>query len=112
MSPTQSKSTSPPPLENVVEDNRQVMDEIREAAEELTVVHAVLATETAKVNPSEDTKQAVKRTNEVRSMLKASASKLAEATDALEQHVTTPEECNKGASPSSGSSSGCLPLPR
>ena len=88
MTTGKSKPTTPqPPLEDVVEENKQVVEEIHDAAQELAVVHAVLATETMKAKPSDDTKEAVKRTKEVKTKLKATASKLAEATEVLEKHV-------------------------
>lgn len=88
MTAAKNKPGSPPPLEEVVEENRQMVEDIRDAADELAVAHAVLATETVKANPSEDTKEAVKRTKEVKSKLKATAEKLEETTEVLEQHVT------------------------
>ncbi len=88
MNTGKTKPSSPPPLEDVVEENKEVVEEIRHAADELAVAHAVLATETVKANPSKDTKVAVERTKQVKEKLKETASKLEDTTEALEEHVS------------------------
>jgi hypothetical protein len=88
MTQGKDKQQPPPPLDKVVEENKQVVEDIRHAADELAVAHAVLATELGKANPSEDTREAVQRTKDVKSTLKETAEKLEETTDVLEQHVS------------------------
>ena len=105
MNPEQISLSPPPPLEDVVEENKEVAQEIRSAADELAVVHAVLATETVKPSPSEAAQQAIERTNEVRSKLEATASRLEDATEALEGHVANSNSSANARAPGQDSAS-------
>lgn len=81
---------SPPslPVEELVKKNLQAVAEIQESAEELGVVHAVLTTELKAAKPSEDARNAVAHTKQVKSKLEATASELESATRALKAQVS------------------------
>ncbi len=87
MTTSDSPLNDPAPLQEVVEENKQVAEDIKKAVDDLTVVHAVLTVENEKSRPSQDTKKAVKRTKVIRSKLANAATKLEDATEILERHV-------------------------
>lgn len=64
---------------------QQVAEEIKGAADELGVVHAVLDTQVSKQSAPEDMEEAVARTQELEKRLKDSAEKLDSANEVLER---------------------------
>lgn len=88
MTPIDSKRTSPSPLQEVVEENKQVVEDIREAVDDLTAVHAVLTVEAEKTRLTPEAEKAVKRTKVVRTNLADTAVKLEDATEVLRQHAS------------------------
>jgi len=74
-------------IAEALEKHKQVAEEIKDVAEELGVVHAVLETKTPGVDCHEDVGEAVARTDALEKRLNESAKVLEEATEALEQGV-------------------------
>jgi hypothetical protein len=89
---TRSSSTLPPPedaanLTKVIEKNKQVAETVQEAAEDLSVVHAVLDSEVPKETLHPDVGQAIEQTDQLKDKLKAAEEKLRTVNEALEQQV-------------------------
>ncbi|WP_367850260.1 hypothetical protein [Rhodoferax sp. WC2427] len=89
-SPLQFQSTetsSTYAIADALEKHKQVAEEIKEVAEELGVVHAVLDTQIPGAPHHADVDQAVARTDVLEKRLNESAKVLEDATEALEQEV-------------------------
>jgi hypothetical protein len=89
---TRSSPTLPPPedaanLTKVIEKNKQVAETVQEAAEDLSVVHAVLDSEVPKETLHPDVGQAIEQTDQLKDKLKAAEEKLRSVNGALEQQV-------------------------
>ncbi|MEO5795434.1 MAG: hypothetical protein ABIP34_11075 [Rhodoferax sp.] len=74
-------------IADALEKHKQVADDIKDVAEELSVVHAVLDTQIPGDVGHEDVGEAVARTDALEKRLNESAKVLEEATEALEQEV-------------------------
>ena len=74
-------------IADALEKHKQVAEEIKEVAEELGVVHAVLDTQIPGDAHHADVDQAVARTDALEKRLNESAKVLEDATEALEQEV-------------------------
>ncbi|MEJ1166410.1 hypothetical protein V9K97_22080 [Variovorax sp. CCNWLW186] len=90
------RSSSPlPPREDaanltkVLEKNKQVAETIQEAAEDLSVVHAVLDSEVPKETLHPDVGQAIEQTDQLKDKLKAAEEKLKTVNETLEQQVAS-----------------------
>lgn len=77
------------PLDEALTKSKQVSEEIKDAAEELGVVHAVLDTQLSKDPKHEDVQEAVARTQELEKRLVDSADKLDSAVEHLEKQVSS-----------------------
>lgn len=75
------------PLDDALTKSKEVSEEIKEAAEELGVVHAVLDTQLPENPTHEDVEEAVTRAQELEKRLNASAEKLETATEMLEKQA-------------------------
>lgn len=84
-SPDQSGAQSPQNLDQVLDQTKQVAEEIKDAADELKVVHAVLETGLAKPQAHPDIEKAVDRAQDLEQQLHESAEKLDSANEALER---------------------------
>ncbi|MEJ8816150.1 hypothetical protein WKW77_34225 [Variovorax ureilyticus] len=89
-----------PPVKKALEKNKQVAEEVKEAADELGVVHAVLDTKVPEDARHEDVGEAIARTKEVAKRLDKSAEVLDEVNEALEREAETREALQGGAKPS------------
>nr|WP_315240067.1 hypothetical protein [uncultured Albidiferax sp.] len=85
--PQAAESSSADAIADALEKHKQVAEEIKEVAEELGVVHAVLDTQIPGDVHHEDVGEAVARTDALEKRLNESAKVLEEATEALEQEV-------------------------
>ena len=74
-------------IADALDKHKQVAEEIKEVAEELGVVHAVLDTQIPGDMHHEDVGEAVARTDALEKRLNESAKVLEDATEALEQEV-------------------------
>ena len=74
-------------ISDALDKHKQVAEEIKEVAEELGVVHAVLDTQIPGNMQHEDVNEAVARTDALEKRLNESVKVLEDATDALEQEV-------------------------
>ena len=81
---TGPSGTPPPPLEGILDKNKEATAEIKRAADDLAVVHAVLDTKIAQGATDGDVKRAVAETDKVEKRLTESAKKLDEVNEALE----------------------------
>jgi hypothetical protein len=85
---TQEKTSgSSRPLDEALTKSKEVSEEIKETAEELGVVHAVLDTQLPDNPTHEDVEEAVTRAQELEKRLNASAEKLDAAAEILEKHA-------------------------
>ena len=94
-----SRSTggSPPgadpasPIADALDQNKQATEEVKKAADDLAVVHAVLDTKLTKKNASDDeVERAVAETGKVEKRLTKSAEKRDEVNDKLEREAKRP----------------------
>jgi hypothetical protein len=76
-----------PEVENALEKNKEVTEEVKGAADELTVVHAVLSKDPPPPAAQGDTAQAIERTKELEERLTKSADKLTEVNETLARKV-------------------------
>ena len=74
-------------IADALDKHKQVAEEIKDVAEELGVVHAVLDTQIPGKAHHEDVGEAVARTDALEKRLNESAKVLEDATEALEQEV-------------------------
>lgn len=72
-----------PPLEELLDKNKEATAEVKRAADDLAVVHAVLDTKIAEAAPDGDVKRAIAETDKVEKRLTESAEKLDEVNEAL-----------------------------
>ena len=82
--PSTSISAAAGPLAEALEKNHLATEEVKQVAEELAVVHAVLQTKLADVTKAEgDVEQAVARTGEAAEHLDKATQKLDEVNETL-----------------------------
>jgi hypothetical protein len=75
------------PIAEALDENKQATEEVKRAADDLAVVHAVLDTKLTKGVSDGDVKRAVAETNAVEKRLAESAEKLDRVNDTLEREV-------------------------
>ena len=75
------------PLTEALDKNKEATAEVKRAADDLAVVHAVLDTKMAQGASDSDVKRAVEETNKVEKRLGDSAEKLDQVNEALEREV-------------------------
>ena len=75
------------PLVDALDKNKEATAEVKRAADELAVVHAVLDTKIAQGASDGDVKRAVAETDKVEKRLGASAEKLDKVNETLEREV-------------------------
>jgi len=85
-SPSSGQST---PLDTALEKNKEATEEIKEAADELIVVHAVLDKTVSKGGDSSDAKEAVAQTQQIERRLIDTAEKLDGVNETLQREVAT-----------------------
>jgi hypothetical protein len=76
-----------PPLSDALNKNEEVAEEVKRAADQLAVAHAVLETKIAKEGRDGEVAGAVAETREVGKQLDESAEKLEEVNEALRRAV-------------------------
>jgi hypothetical protein len=76
-----------PPLSEALNKNEEVAEEVKKAADQLAVAHAVLETRIAKDARDGEVAEAVAETREVGRQLDESAEKLEEVNEALRREV-------------------------
>ena len=79
--------TNAPPLADALTKNKEATAEVKQAAEVLAVVHAVLDTKIAQGASDDEMHRAVDETNEVEKRLDKSAEKLEQVNETLEREV-------------------------
>lgn len=75
------------PLNEALDKNKAATAEVKRAADDLAVVHAVLDTKIAQGASDSDVKRAVEETNNVEKRLSDSAEKLDQVNETLEREV-------------------------
>ena len=75
------------PLADALDKNKAATQEVKRAADDLAVVHAVLDTKIARGASDEDVQRAVEETNRLEKHLGDSAEKLDEVNETLEREV-------------------------
>ena len=75
------------PLNEALDKNKEATAEVKRAADDLAVVHAVLDTKIAQGASDGDVKRAVEETNKVEKRLGDSAEKLDQVNETLEREV-------------------------
>jgi hypothetical protein len=75
------------PLGEALAKNKEATEEVARAADDLTVVHAVLDTKIANGASDSDVKRAVAETKKVEERLSDSAEKLEQVNETLEREV-------------------------
>jgi hypothetical protein len=87
--PTQQQGTDSP-LADALEKNQEVAEEVKKAAEDLSVAHAVLDTKAKDRVVDDEMKRAVAETGKIEKRLSGSAEKLDEVNEALEREMKNP----------------------
>ena len=77
----------PSELPHALETSEEVTREVRQAADDLAVVHAVLETHKPQDATNEDALKAIAETAAVEKRLAEAADKLSEVTDALQREI-------------------------
>ena len=86
------------PLVEALDQNKTATEQVKQAADDLAVVHAVLDTKVAGGADDEDVKRAVAHTSEVEQRLDASVKKLEKVNETLERVVRqTPESSSESS---------------
>ena len=75
------------PLQEALDKNKEATAEVKRAADDLAVVHAVLDTKVAQGASDGDVRRAVEETDKVEKRLGDSADKLDQVNDVLEREV-------------------------
>ncbi len=78
---------SPSPLSDALNDSKAATAEVKDAADDLAVIHAVLDTKLSSGANDEDVSRAVAETAQVEKRLAKSAEKLDKVSETLEQVV-------------------------
>jgi len=82
-----SDPTKASPLSEALEKNEEATAEVKKAADQLAVVHAVLDTKIARGAPESDVKRAVAETKKVEQQLDQSAEKLEDVNETLKREA-------------------------
>ena len=82
-----SDSAKASPLSEALEKNEEATAEVKKAADQLAVVHAVLDTKISRGAPESEVKRAVAETKKVEKQLDVSAEKLEDVNDTLKREV-------------------------
>ena len=80
-------STGAKPLADALEKNEEATEEVKKAAEQLAVVHAVLDTKVARGEGDADVADAIAEAKKVEQQLDESAGKLDEVNETLKREV-------------------------
>ena len=80
-------SSKASPLSEALEKNEEATAEVKKAADQLAVVHAVLDTKIARGAPDGEVQQAVAETKKVEKRLDESADKLDDVNETLKREV-------------------------
>lgn len=75
------------PIATALDNNKKATEEVKKAADDLAVVHAVLDTRLAEGAADSDVAKAVAETNEVEKRLSRSADTLDQVNETLEREV-------------------------
>jgi hypothetical protein len=78
------------PLADALDQNKQATEDVKKAADDLAVVHAVLDTKLAKGASDGDVARAVAETDKVEKRLTRSAEKLEQVNETLERETRRP----------------------
>jgi hypothetical protein len=78
------------PLADALEKNQETAEEVKKAAEDLSVAHAVLDTKATDRVVDDDTKRAVAETGKIEKRLSGSAEKLDQVNEALAKEMKKP----------------------
>lgn len=81
------KGAAASPVAEALDQNKQATEEVKKAADDLAVVHAVLDTKLAKGASDDDVERAVAETDKVEKRLTKSAKKLDQVNEKLERAV-------------------------
>ena len=81
------KGSKASPIAEALDENRKATEEVKQAADELAVVHAVLETKLAKGASDADVEKAVAETGNVEKRLTSSAERLDRVNETLERQV-------------------------
>ena len=81
---------APSPIADALDKNKQATEDVKKAADDLAVVHAVLDTKIAKGTSDGDVARAVAETDKVEKRLTKSAEKLDQVNETLEREVRRP----------------------
>ena len=87
---TTAEAASASPIAEALDKNKKATEDVKKAADELAVLHAVLDTKLGKGASDEEVARAVAETNDVEKRLTKSAEKLDEVNDVLEGEVKRP----------------------
>jgi hypothetical protein len=93
---SRSSGSSPPradpasPIADALDQNKQATEEVKKAADDLAVVHAVLDTKLTKGASDDEVERAVAETDKVEKRLTKSARKLDDVNDKLEREAKRP----------------------
>ena len=82
-----SDSAKASPLSEALEKNEEATAEVKKAADQLAVVHAVLDTKIARGAPEGEVKRAVAETKKVEQQLDQSAEKLEDVNETLKREA-------------------------
>ena len=82
-----SDSAKASPLSEALEKNEEATAEVKKAADQLAVVHAVLDTKISRGAPESEVKRAVTETKKVEKQLDESAEKLDDVNETLKREV-------------------------
>jgi hypothetical protein len=82
---------APSPIADALDKNKQASEDVKKAADDLAVVHAVLDTKIAKGASDGDVARAVAETGKVEKRLTKSAEKLDQVNETLEREVRRPQ---------------------
>jgi hypothetical protein len=92
-SPTQETpraNGAPSPIADALDKNKQATEDVKKAADDLAVVHAVLDTKLAKGASDGDVERAVAETDKVEKRLSKSAEKLDQVNETLAREIQRP----------------------
>lgn len=82
-----SQGENPSPLEEALTSNKEVAEEVERAADDLSVVHAVLDSKIVAGATEDDVNRAIAETKRVEERLSESAEKLEQVNETLEREL-------------------------
>jgi hypothetical protein len=86
---TERHGGKPAPLSDAIQKNKQATEEVKDAADDLFVVHTVLDKELPKDPKSKEAKEAVSQTKKIEKRLSSAAKKLDGVNEALQREART-----------------------